>query len=668
MEMYRVKQPVSVIAPGGVADRLAGTSDGLVMQMQQAALAALAPGAIAGRAVTLMVAASNASTAMRNAADYRCDGTADDVEINAALAAIATTGGVVLLSEGTFTLAASVQLNAAGQTLAGSGMASTLLRMVNSASTINWLVQITQSYGVVCDLTVDGNKANNSSSFTSGIGLSGLTAPFIQRVSVINCTSIGIECTTTIANGLIRDSNAQDCDREGYSIQASSGQPFIISGCTSQGNGLAGFTLSAGPIDLSDCQALNIITALSAAYGFNIPFASTAIVTMTNCMAQNCASYGFFVSGTTARARYTACRSINNTTYGFYTAGIQVQHIGCVAVSTYGYGFWNNSAAADALYEGCSAIGNFNSGFYHQSSSASYVGCRAIDNSTAGFDLQGGTALVKGCFIYGQAGSDYGINMAQGTRHVLHANRIQNMGRSGILSATVNDAQITNNNISDISLATNAGYYHVEVRGARVHIAGNMLRDPAAGNRPSYGINITGSAANCLLGYNDTSGVGVNGEIIDQSSSTRRIVELQLDYAPTADQTTILMSSAVTWYDFIPAQTFRVDSKNSLIVIACRGMLMGGYNGGTGATQVKCRLAVDGGTYYQYGGNTTDDGFTNQNVLAGGNPVVISGLSVGTHTVKLQTYSTTANTNVYCRSSSQLDMETFGMQVTEFSR
>jgi hypothetical protein len=60
--------------------------------------------------ITKRVAASTASTAEKASADYVCDGTADEVEINAALTAVQTTGGQVELSGGTFTLAATVAI------------------------------------------------------------------------------------------------------------------------------------------------------------------------------------------------------------------------------------------------------------------------------------------------------------------------------------------------------------------------------------------------------------------------------------------------------------------------------------------------------------------------------------------------------------------------------
>jgi len=81
------------------------------------------------------VAADDATTKEKALADYVCDGTADEVQINLALDAIRATGGKVILSSGTFAIAASINMlgNVAESdanpfmTLLGSGSESTTL-------------------------------------------------------------------------------------------------------------------------------------------------------------------------------------------------------------------------------------------------------------------------------------------------------------------------------------------------------------------------------------------------------------------------------------------------------------------------------------------------------------------------------------------------------------
>lgn len=95
------------------------------------------------------VAANDAPADDKAAADYLCDGTADNVQIQQAIDAAQTAGGgVVQLSQGNFTLAAAVTINGTVDednpktvTLAGCGEFATYLRPaanVNGVAISNW--------------------------------------------------------------------------------------------------------------------------------------------------------------------------------------------------------------------------------------------------------------------------------------------------------------------------------------------------------------------------------------------------------------------------------------------------------------------------------------------------------------------------------------------------
>ena len=92
-----------------------------------------------------------------------CDGTADNIEINAALAALpAGIGGSVLLSEGTFNLATSILITQGSVTFGGASLSSTI-RLANNANCDG--ITFTAGIGqvIIEKLTLDGNKANNAS-------------------------------------------------------------------------------------------------------------------------------------------------------------------------------------------------------------------------------------------------------------------------------------------------------------------------------------------------------------------------------------------------------------------------------------------------------------------------------------------------------------------------
>ena len=74
---------------------------------------------------TIVIAASDSTAADKASADFVCDGVADNVEIQAAFDAIDTNagmvGGKVLLLEGTFSIAAGVEVNGRRASLEGMG-------------------------------------------------------------------------------------------------------------------------------------------------------------------------------------------------------------------------------------------------------------------------------------------------------------------------------------------------------------------------------------------------------------------------------------------------------------------------------------------------------------------------------------------------------------------
>src|SRR3972149_5009196 len=84
---------------------------------------------------TIFVAASDASAASIAAAlpEYRCDGVADDVQIQAAIAALPAGGGKVVLSEGTFTIATRPNVTVANTVIQGQGP-STIVKLADASA------------------------------------------------------------------------------------------------------------------------------------------------------------------------------------------------------------------------------------------------------------------------------------------------------------------------------------------------------------------------------------------------------------------------------------------------------------------------------------------------------------------------------------------------------
>ena len=140
-----------------------------------------------GQAATYVVAASNSIN--RQYADYLADGTGDQNEINAAIAAAYSAargkGGKVYLLEGDYSVNGTTTM-ATSTWLQGSG-AGTIIKLANATNLVLNIIDSTNQDSVtISDLTVDGNKANQSSGSNIGINLSNTGSSTIARVNVFN--------------------------------------------------------------------------------------------------------------------------------------------------------------------------------------------------------------------------------------------------------------------------------------------------------------------------------------------------------------------------------------------------------------------------------------------------------------------------------------------------
>lgn len=103
----------------------------------------------------MLVAASDAHATVITRADYVCDGTADEVQINLALA----TGGKVVLSDGTFVTNAPIKVEEWGQELEGSGVRYTGSAF-GGASTAGTLIRPSASFTGAAVVKVEKDSNN----------------------------------------------------------------------------------------------------------------------------------------------------------------------------------------------------------------------------------------------------------------------------------------------------------------------------------------------------------------------------------------------------------------------------------------------------------------------------------------------------------------------------
>jgi hypothetical protein len=207
--------------------------------------------------MALTVASATAPTLIKNRADYVCDGTGDETEINAAITALPSTGGKIICV-GDFSITSPILINKYGITLEGVGLSNTTDGSQNTIGTrfkatsaiSGQVIKVQETandrpcYGIILrDFSIEGGyfgsatdgilfRANRSlidnvhvAKMTGwGIHVRGYTAAerdgitkwdtydtSIRSVQIAACLNTGNPATATGGGGLWFDLNAPDC-------------------------------------------------------------------------------------------------------------------------------------------------------------------------------------------------------------------------------------------------------------------------------------------------------------------------------------------------------------------------------------------------------------------------------------------------------------------------
>jgi len=149
------------------------------------------------RSATKIVAASDSLDTMN--ADYVCDGSADEVEIESAINALPASGGRVILMEGTFNISTPIDCVKSGVTIEGQGL-GTKLFLINNANCHVLVIgngATALSKVTTKNLVIDGNRVNQGVGTFHGINLYGGASTYlddfvIQDVHIYNARSYGV--------------------------------------------------------------------------------------------------------------------------------------------------------------------------------------------------------------------------------------------------------------------------------------------------------------------------------------------------------------------------------------------------------------------------------------------------------------------------------------------
>lgn len=187
------------------------------------------------------------------------DGSTDDyTALQAALNAIPSSGGTLFIPAGNYIVGTTLEIPVDRPVkIVGAGMKSTRIKLKNAANTVvmDFAGAVPASYTnpdnfdylTISDLTIDGNKANNTTG-TYGLVISFADYFVLDRISVINCKSQGarlLNCDEgTILNSFFTV-NGSGGGQDG-GIRLSSGTHDIaIIGCGIESNTGAGLSCGA---------------------------------------------------------------------------------------------------------------------------------------------------------------------------------------------------------------------------------------------------------------------------------------------------------------------------------------------------------------------------------------------------------------------------------------
>jgi len=248
---------------GGGAQHAVATTElaGFLSPADKAKLDGIQAGAKAGgRSATLVVAAVNASAASKAAADYICDGIDDQVELNAARAALqAVGGGKLVLTEGVFTLSGGVKL-CSNLLIAGQGQA-TLVKVAVPQNVSGGMLTTSDSVDptpkniTIRDLAFDGSRPalppNSNGSFAIHFG--GVDGGLLENLDAAHCQYAGTALYVAgCTNVVVRNCRSHDNDGCGIMLHSAC-RHCLVEGNVFYRNGIHGISLAIA----SDCAILN---------------------------------------------------------------------------------------------------------------------------------------------------------------------------------------------------------------------------------------------------------------------------------------------------------------------------------------------------------------------------------------------------------------------------
>lgn len=193
-------------------------------------------------------------------------------------------GGTLYLPRGTYRIASKTLYVSsiyygvrllANVTLQGDGPGATILKLANAMDSVVVLGYTGADHACVKDMTIDGNRANQTNTAVDG-GHAGIFIALVngnrfERVTLKSCYGEGVYDSVTQFT-IMEDIFADDCGLEGISISAASYGHYRNLRIVACGKNYALYTLSKSGLyvsgNVSNCTVENVVSAQNSGYGF----------------------------------------------------------------------------------------------------------------------------------------------------------------------------------------------------------------------------------------------------------------------------------------------------------------------------------------------------------------------------------------------------------------
>ncbi|HEX4774984.1 MAG TPA: hypothetical protein VH234_05715 [Candidatus Saccharimonadales bacterium] len=375
--------------------------------------------------VTEIVAASNSSN--KYSANFVATGTNDQTTINNAIAALPSTGGSVVLLDGTYNIGGDVTLNKANVNITGQGPSTILKRLYDDAS-FGGVIAITAQYTSVSNLQINGNKATYTNTNNDDIDLEAPNqADHSQVINtlLINPAGYGIDDYNQQADQKFINNEVSGAGLKGiYSSDHTSGSVYTNNiAHNNVGDGIAVGAGSSATGNMTFSNGGSGITGNGAQVTLsgNTSYSNSirGIVVGSSSTATGNTSYSNSLDGITGGGNATIS---GNTSNGNGRIGIDVSGNGNTVS---GNNVANNASFGIAIDDNGSTISNnilTNNG-----------GSGSTSDIQADWSFGGNNAQIISNYITHTSGTGYAITINSGVSGVyLSGNTFSGPGANGI--------------------------------------------------------------------------------------------------------------------------------------------------------------------------------------------------------------------------------------------